>query len=78
MRNHVHLVLIPHRGDWLAKMLRQVQMRYWEYRHALEHGSGQLWQGRYFSCPVEPERLGCVMREIEDANNRAKYDHCFK
>ena len=33
--------------------------------HALERGNGHLWQGRYYSCPVEPARLGSVMRYVE-------------
>ena len=24
-----------------------------------------LWQSRYYSCPVAPERLGAVMRYVE-------------
>jgi putative transposase len=65
MTNHIHLVLIPHEPDSLAKLMRSVQMRYSQYRHALERGSGHLWQGRYYSCAVEPERLGSVMRYVE-------------
>jgi putative transposase len=40
-------------------------MRYSQYRHALERGSGHLWQSRYYSCPVEPSRLAAVMRYVE-------------
>jgi len=65
MTNHVHLVLLPEQVDSLAKLLRDVQMRYSQYRHAAERGNGHLWQGRYYSCPVEPERLGMVMRYVE-------------
>jgi putative transposase len=65
MTNHVHLVLIPDHPRSLAKLLREVQMRYSQYRHALERGNGHLWQGRYYSCPVQPERLGAVMRYVE-------------
>ncbi len=65
MTNHVHLVLIPNQARALARLLREVQMRYSQYRHAIERGRGHLWQGRYYSCPVEPERLGSVMRYVE-------------
>lgn len=65
MTNHVHLVLLPGRAESLARLMRQVPMRYSQYRHALECGSGHLWQGRYYSCPVAPERLGGVMRYVE-------------
>jgi len=46
MTNHVHLVLLPHRAESMAKLLRVVHMRYSQYRHAIERGSGHVWQGR--------------------------------
>jgi putative transposase len=72
MTNHIHLVLLPHRTESLAKLLREIQMRYSQYRHALERGNGHLWQGRYYSCPVEPARLASVMRYVELNPVRAK------
>ena len=65
MTNHVHLVLIPAHASSLAKLLREAQMRYSQYRHAVERGNGHLWQSRYYSCPVEPDRLGALMRYVE-------------
>jgi putative transposase len=65
MTNHVHLVLLPAQADAMAKVLRHAQMRYSQYRHAIERGTGHLWQGRYYSCPVDPDRLGSVMRYVE-------------
>jgi putative transposase len=65
MTNHVHLVLLPHRAESLAKTLREVQMRYSQYRHAIERGSGHLWQSRYYSCPVDPDSVAAVMRYVE-------------
>ncbi len=65
MTNHVHLVLLPSRAESFAKLMREVQMRYSQYRHAIERGGGHLWQGRYYSCPVDPERLAAVMSYVE-------------
>jgi putative transposase len=65
MTNHVHLVLLPEFAEGMAKTLREVQMRYSQYRHAVEGGNGHLWQSRYYSCPIDPERLGAVMRYVE-------------
>jgi putative transposase len=65
MTNHVHLVLQPHRAESLAKIMREIQMRYSQYRHALERGGGHLWQSRYYSCAVQLEQLGIVMRYVE-------------
>jgi putative transposase len=61
MTNDVHLVLLPARAESFAKLMREVQMRYSQYRHAIERGGGHLWQGRYYSCPVDPSRLAAVM-----------------
>jgi putative transposase len=65
MTNHVHLVAIPAAAGSLARLMRAVQMRYSQYRHALEAGSGHVWQGRYYSCPVEPACFAAVMRYVE-------------
>ena len=65
MTNHVHLVLVPHQPDALAKLMRCVQMRYSQYRHARERSGGHLWQSRYYSCAFEPQRLAAVMRYVE-------------
>ncbi len=65
MTNHVHLVVIPAAELALAKAMREINMRYAQYRNAIEHGNGHLWQSRYYSCPVDPARLGNVMRYVE-------------
>jgi putative transposase len=65
MTNHVHLVLVPQADASLAKTLREVNMRYAQYRNAIERGNGHLWQSRYYSCAVEPDRLGTLMRYVE-------------
>ncbi len=65
MTNHVHLVLMPHVETALAKIMREVSMRYSQFRNAVEHGTGHLWQSRYYSCVIEPVRLASVMRYVE-------------
>jgi putative transposase len=65
MTNHVHLVVIPAAELSLAKAMREINMRYAQYRNAIEHGNGHLWQSRYYSCPVDPARLGNLMRYVE-------------
>ena len=65
MTNHVHLVLLPTRAESLAKLMRDLQMRYSQYRHAVERGNGHLWQSRYYSCAVDPHDLVAVMRYVE-------------
>ncbi len=65
MTNHVHLVLVPQQADSLAKLMRYVQMRYAQYRNAIEQTNGHLWQGRYYSCAFEWNRLATVLSYVE-------------
>ena len=73
MTNHVHLVLLPYRAEALPKLMRELQMRYSQYRHAVERGNGHLCQGRHYSCPIDPERLAVVSRYAELNPVRAGY-----
>jgi putative transposase len=65
MTNHVHLVVTPTAPNSPGRTLREVNMRYAQYRNAFEQSCGHIWQGRFFSCPVDPSRLGTVMRYVE-------------
>jgi putative transposase len=58
MFNHVHVVVVPHQAEALAETFEQVRGRYasdWNVAHA---GSGQVWQGYFYSCPLDAGRLG--------------------
>jgi len=65
MTNHVHLVVTPLASTSPGQTLREVNMRYAQYRNAIERTSGHVWQGRFYSCPIDPVRLGAVMRYVE-------------
>ena len=65
MTNHVHLIAVPRDSRGLAKMLREVHGRYARYRNAIDHSSGHVWQGRFYSCPFERLHLAAVMRYVE-------------
>jgi len=71
MTNHVHLIVIPGTSTSPGKTLREINMRYAQYRNAIERASGHLWQGRFYSCPIDPARLGTVMRYVEPNPVRA-------
>ena len=57
--------MVPSAQLSLAKAMREINMRYAQYRNAIEHGNGHLWQSRFYSCPVDPARLASVMRYVE-------------
>jgi putative transposase len=65
MTNHVHLILTPYVETALAKVMREVSMRYSQFRNAVEQSNGHLWQSRYYSCAVDPSRVPIVMRYVE-------------
>jgi putative transposase len=65
MSNHVHLVAVPQRADALGQALRNAHGRYASYLNALEGSSGHVWQGRYYSCPLDTEHLWAALRYTE-------------
>jgi len=65
MSNHIHLVMIPHQADALAKALKQTHGRYAAYWNARHRSSGHVWQGRYYSCPLDRPHLWEALRYTE-------------
>jgi putative transposase len=65
MPNHVHLIAIPRRPESLAATLRHTHGRYAAYRNAQYGSSGHVWQGRYYSCPLEGTHLWTALRYVE-------------
>ncbi len=65
MSNHVHLVLIPRKVEGLARALKRTHGRYAAYWNALHQSSGHVWQGRYYSCPMDQEHLWRALRYTE-------------
>lgn len=65
MSNHVHLVASPCQPDSLAQTLRHTHGRYAAYWNARQGTSGHVWQGRYYSCPLDTEHLWAALRYTE-------------
>jgi putative transposase len=65
MSNHVHLIVIPHAADALAGALKQTHGRYAAYWNALHGSSGHVWQGRFYSCPLDSDHLWIATRYAE-------------
>jgi len=65
MSNHVHLVVIPRRAEALAAALKEVHGRYAAYWNAAHASSGHVWQGRFYSCPLDPGHLWEALRYTE-------------
>jgi len=65
MSNHVHLVMVPHQADALAKALKHTHGRYAAYWNGKYHSSGHVWQGRFYSCPLDRPHLWEALRYTE-------------
>lgn len=71
MSNHVHLIAVPQRPDSMALALQYTHGRYAAYLNARQSSSGHLWQGRYYSCPLERNHLWAALRYTERNPTRA-------
>jgi len=65
MSNHVHLVAVPDKADGLGLALKNAQGRYAAYWNASHHSTGHVWQGRYYSCPLDEQHLWEALRYTE-------------
>jgi putative transposase len=65
MSNHVHLVVVPRRAEELAEALQRVHGRYAAYWNVAHATSGHVWQGRFYSCPMDPGHLWTALRYVE-------------
>lgn len=57
MSNHVHLIVVPRRAESLALALKNAHGRYASYWNAAHQSSGHVWQGRFYSCPLDDAHL---------------------
>jgi putative transposase len=65
MSNHVHLIVVPRAPDALAQALKQTHGRYAAYWNARNSSSGHVWQGRFYSCPLDEPHLWRALRYVE-------------
>lgn len=65
MSNHVHLAVIPESGPSLSDGCAQLHHDYAVWQNIRRQRNGHLWQNRFFSCPVEDDRIGQVLGYIE-------------
>jgi putative transposase len=65
MSNHVHLVAIPQVPESLALALKNTHGRYAAYFNVRNLSSGHVWQGRYYSCPLDTPHCWAALRYVE-------------
>jgi putative transposase len=72
MSNHIHLLAHSDHEGAISAFMREVHGAYARYLHGRLRRNGRLWQGRFYSCPLEECRLTSVLRYIERNPVRAQ------
>ena len=65
MSNHVHLIAVPQTSQALAQSLKQAHGRYAAYWNAQQSSTGHVWQGRFYSCPLDESHVWAALRYVE-------------
>lgn len=65
MPNHVHLVAVPSTEDALQATLKPVHTRHAQQINRVRGWKGHLWQGRYFSSPLDEDYFWAAIRYVE-------------
>jgi putative transposase len=65
MGNHVHLAMIPKSESTFGKGIGQMHHDYALWQNVQRNQNGHLWQNRFFSCPVEEDRVWDMLAYIE-------------
>ena len=72
MTNHIHLLVIPQKEDSLRLGIGEAHRLYTRYINFREKTRGHLFQGRYFSCPMDDPYFITAARYVERNPVRAK------
>jgi len=65
MTNHIHLVAVPKTKAALGLAMRDTHTVYAMYFNSRTQLSGHLWQGRFFSTPLDENHLWTAVRYVE-------------
>jgi len=72
MTNHIHLVAVPENEEGLQRVLKPLHMRYAQRVNRACGWKGHVWQGRFFSSPLDDAYLWAAIRYVERNPVRAK------
>lgn len=65
MSNHVHLIVVPPTEESLAAAIGRTHFVHTQYVNRLHGRSGHLWQGRFYSCPLDETHLWRAVAYVE-------------
>ena len=72
MTNHVHLLVTPRSEESLSLGMGQTHWRYSQAFNRFHDRSGHLWQGRFYSCPLDDVHAYRTLSYIETNPVRAR------
>ena len=72
MTNHVHLIAVPDSEDGLHRALKPLHTRYAQRINRSRGWHGHVWQGRFFSSPLDEPYLWAALRYVERNPVRAR------
>jgi len=61
MTNHIHLIAVPENDDGLMRVLKPLRMRHAQRINRERGWNGHLWQGRFFSSPLDNAYLWAAL-----------------
>ncbi|GAB2921947.1 transposase [Rheinheimera gaetbuli] len=65
MSNHIHLVAVPKTVDSMHLVMRPLNMRYAQRINYHFGWHGHLWQGRFYSSPLDDTHMWQAIRYVE-------------
>jgi len=65
MDNHVHVVVVPASPQALEQVFRPLHTKYAQRVNRFKSWKGHLWQGRFFSSPLDDAYLWAAVRYVE-------------
>jgi len=65
MSNHVHLAVIPESKSSLSDGIGQLHHDYAIWQNIKRKRNGHLWQNRFYSAPIEEDRIQGVLGYVE-------------
>jgi putative transposase len=72
MPNHVHLIAVPDKAESLGKAMSVADRKYAQATNLKHYWTGSLWQGRFYSCPLDHPHLLAAARYVERNPVRAR------
>jgi len=65
MTNHIHLIVTPCNKETFPKAFNKIHTHYANHFNQKYNRNGHLWQGRYFSCPLDQYHFFKALQYIE-------------